>query len=73
MIGRLSSVVIDCSDPHGLAHFFPQQFHLDIRVADIDAAEAQVLALGAARLPSTEPGFRVYADPAGHPFCLEWE
>jgi hypothetical protein len=23
-------------------------------------------------LPSTEPGFRVYADPAGHPFCLEW-
>jgi hypothetical protein len=30
-----------------------------------------VLALGAARLPSTEPGSRVYADPAGHPFCLE--
>jgi hypothetical protein len=23
-------------------------------------------------LPSTEPGLRVYADPAGHPFCLEW-
>jgi hypothetical protein len=46
--------------------------HLDIRVADIEAAEAQVLALGATRLPSTEPGFRVYADPAGHPFCLEW-
>jgi hypothetical protein len=30
------------------------------------------LALGATRLPSTEPGFRVYADPARHPFCLEW-
>ncbi|HEY7361132.1 MAG TPA: VOC family protein [Streptosporangiaceae bacterium] len=41
-------------------------------MADIDAAEAQVLALGATRLPSAEPGFRVYADPAGHPFCLEW-
>lgn len=26
--------------------------------------------LGATRLPSTEPGFRVCADPAGHPFCL---
>jgi len=31
-----------------------------------------VLALGATRLPSTEPGFRVYADPAGHPFCIGW-
>jgi hypothetical protein len=31
-----------------------------------------VLARGATRLPSAEPGFRVYADPAGHPFCLEW-
>ena len=29
--------------------------------------------MGATRLPSTEPGFRVYADPAGHPFCLAWE
>ena len=114
MIGRLSSVVFDCRDPHGLAHFYsellglpvtrvdgdwvdigagqarmsfqhapdhqpprwpdpayPQQVHLDIRVSDIDAAEAKVLALGATRLPSNEPGFRVYADPAGHPFCLE--
>ena len=25
------------------------------------------------QLSSTEPGFRVYADPAGHPFCLEWK
>lgn len=52
---------------------YPQQLHLDIRVSDIDAAEAKVLALGATRLPSTEPGFRLYADPAGHPFCLEQE
>ena len=50
---------------------FPQQVHLDIAVADIDEAERRVLALGARRLPSDEPGFRVYADPAGHPFCLE--
>ena len=46
--------------------------HLDITVRDIAEAEAQVLALGATRLPGTEPGFRVYADPAGHPFCLGW-
>lgn len=51
----------------------PQQFHLDLAVADIDAAEPGVLALGARRhdhQPSTDGGFRVYLDPAGHPFCL---
>ncbi len=48
----------------------PQQFHLDLTVADADAAEAQVLALGARKLPGAGDHFRVYADPAGHPFCL---
>jgi catechol 2,3-dioxygenase-like lactoylglutathione lyase family enzyme len=49
----------------------PQQLHLDIRVDDVDAAERAVLALGARRLPAErETGFRVFADPAGHPFCL---
>jgi catechol 2,3-dioxygenase-like lactoylglutathione lyase family enzyme len=49
----------------------PQQEHLDIRVDDVDAAERAVLALGATRLEAArEEGFRVFADPAGHPFCL---
>jgi len=49
----------------------PQQVHLDFDVPDLDAAEAQVLALGA-RKHQVQPGqrFRVYLDPAGHPFCL---
>jgi predicted enzyme related to lactoylglutathione lyase len=49
-----------------------QQFHLDLNVADMDAAEKEVLALGATVLHAEdrERGFRVYADPAGHPFCL---
>jgi hypothetical protein len=51
----------------------PQQFHLDVTVTDVDAAERQVLALGATRLPGEGEGFRVYADPAGHPFCLCWD
>ena len=46
---------------------FPQQFHVDVMVDDPDAAEPMVLALGAHRLPA---GNHVYADPAGHPFCL---
>ncbi|MEV0974406.1 VOC family protein [Microtetraspora glauca] len=55
---------------------FPQQFHLDIDVADVDRAHEQVVALGAASLDpgDLDPGetldWRVYADPAGHPFCL---
>ncbi|HTJ35762.1 MAG TPA: VOC family protein [Dactylosporangium sp.] len=114
MIARLSTVVLDTSDPHGLARFYselldlpitkvdgdwidigdgsarvsfqlapnhippqwpdpnyPQQLHLDIWVDDIDAAEAKVLRMGAQLLSSKESGFRVYSDPAGHPFCLE--
>jgi catechol 2,3-dioxygenase-like lactoylglutathione lyase family enzyme len=51
----------------------PQQFHLDIRVADIGHAEPQAMALGARRLPGEGGDFRVYADPAGHPFCLVWD
>lgn len=51
-----------------------QQAHLDFNVADIERAEKQVLALGATPLDlddrGGERGFRVYADPAGHPFCL---
>ena len=36
-------------------------------------AEPKVLALGARRLPGEGGDFRVYADPAGHPFCLVWD
>jgi catechol 2,3-dioxygenase-like lactoylglutathione lyase family enzyme len=49
----------------------PQQLHLDIRVDDADAAEREVLVLGARRLPGELEGrYRVFADPVGHPFCL---
>lgn len=51
---------------------YPQQFHLDVEVSDVDQAEQQVLALGATRLPGGGENFRVYADPVGHPFCLVW-
>ncbi|MER5752161.1 VOC family protein [Streptomyces sp. NPDC002088] len=49
-----------------------QQFHLDLTVDDLDAAEKGVLALGARPLDAEDRSrsFRVYADPAGHPFCL---
>jgi catechol-2,3-dioxygenase len=48
----------------------PQQFHLDIQVEDLDAGQARALELGAKRLEGGGESFRVFADPAGHPFCL---
>jgi catechol 2,3-dioxygenase-like lactoylglutathione lyase family enzyme len=50
----------------------PQQLHLDFAVDDLDEAEKLLLALGAAK-PELQPGgdrWRVFTDPAGHPFCL---
>jgi predicted enzyme related to lactoylglutathione lyase len=56
--------------PYGAA----QQLHLDLTVQDLAEAGSRALALGARLLgdPVEEPGsvFIVYADPAGHPFCL---
>ena len=48
----------------------PQQGHLDIIVDDLDAGGARALELGASRLNGGGERFRVFADPAGHPFCL---
>ncbi|MGZ4724980.1 MAG: VOC family protein [Ilumatobacteraceae bacterium] len=50
----------------------PQQAHLDFDVEDLDAGEAAVIALGARKTEvQPEPdAFRVFLDPAGHPFCL---
>ena len=44
--------------------------HFDVRVDDRVAAGEKVLALGARRLGGGDGTFDVYADPAGHPFCL---
>ncbi|MFC7328802.1 VOC family protein [Marinactinospora rubrisoli] len=50
----------------------PQQMHVDVLVDDLDEAEAKVLSLGATLLDGSDKpiGYRVYADPVGHPFCL---
>ncbi|HXL90770.1 MAG TPA: VOC family protein [Streptosporangiaceae bacterium] len=56
----------------------PQQLHLDTTVAsvaELDAAGERALELGARLLldrsdDPDEEALRVYADPAGHPFCI---
>lgn len=54
-----------------------KQVHLDLHVEDPVEAHARVTALGARLLmaaPDLESaeGHQVYADPAGHPFCIGW-
>jgi predicted enzyme related to lactoylglutathione lyase len=54
-----------------------QQMHLDLWVDDLEAAHQKAISLGARLLqpaqdPNAREGFQVYADPAGHPFCLCW-
>jgi catechol 2,3-dioxygenase-like lactoylglutathione lyase family enzyme len=55
----------------------PQQLHLDLTVptaADLDVQHDRALSLGARllydRSDDPEEPLRVYADPAGHPFCI---
>jgi predicted enzyme related to lactoylglutathione lyase len=55
----------------------PQQIHLDLWVDDITAAHDEVMSAGAKLLKAAADAesvdnFQVYADPAGHPFCLCW-
>lgn len=55
----------------------PQQLHLDLTVGSTDELDRQherALGLGARllldRADDEEEPLRVYADPAGHPFCI---
>lgn len=50
----------------------PQQAHVDVKVVDLDAAERDALDLGAVKadVQRRPHSFRVFYDPAGHPFCL---
>ena len=54
----------------------PQQVHLDLHINDPVTAHTEAIALGARLLQSDDltaaEGHQVYADPAGHPFCLGW-
>jgi catechol 2,3-dioxygenase-like lactoylglutathione lyase family enzyme len=55
----------DHQPPTWPGHGIAQQVHLDIMVEDVAAAVPLVRALGATELANA-----VFADPAGHPFCL---
>jgi len=68
--------VDDFRPPQWPGRNVPMQMHLDFLVDDLEATGARVLAAGATLLdfqPNSDHCF-VYADPAGHPFCLStWD
>lgn len=63
--------VEDYHAPSWPSQAHPQQMHLDVVVDDLDVAEAAVVERGAGKA-AEQPGetFRVFLDPAGHPFCI---
>jgi catechol 2,3-dioxygenase-like lactoylglutathione lyase family enzyme len=69
--------VAELAEPTWPDQAVPQQLHLDLTVPDrggLDRQHERVLALGGRMLldRSDDPqeALRVYADPAGHPFCI---
>lgn len=60
------------SPPRWPGQEHPQQYHLDFRVADLDAGIEHATALGAmaADEQPAPAAYRVMIDPDGHPFCL---
>ena len=71
--GRIDfQTVPDRTPPTWPGNTSPNRLHLDFLVDDLAAAEARVLAAGATRYqfqPNADHCL-VFADPAGHPFCL---
>lgn len=67
-------VVADHESPAWPGQNGEQQIHLDIQVDDLPVAAERVVELGARQLSDlVSPGdeqWQVFADPAGHPFCL---
>jgi catechol 2,3-dioxygenase-like lactoylglutathione lyase family enzyme len=63
------TTIAEHRQPHWPDPAHPQQMHLDISGDNTTTAET-AQRLGAARLPDRGGSCPVYADPAGHPFCL---
>lgn len=64
--------VADYTRPEWPSQQQPQQFHLDFRVADLEAAVAAATELGATKAehqPNPDMS-TIMLDPHGHPFCL---
>jgi hypothetical protein len=71
--GWLSTVHVEDYQPRTWpAAHVPKQMHLEVAVQDLDAAEAEAIRIGARKADHqpTPERWRVFLNPAGHPFCL---
>ncbi|WP_405165976.1 VOC family protein [Nocardia sp. NBC_01499] len=71
--GSLCAVLVpDYQPPTWPAGDTPNNIHLDLKVDNLDDAQAEAVRVGA-RVAEVQPdpdAWRVLLDPAGHPFCL---
>lgn len=54
-----------------------QQIHLDLHTDQPEEMHDRIVSIGGSLLQAAntfdaKEGFQVYADPAGHPFCVGW-
>ena len=65
-------LALDHRPPSWPTNDVPQQFHLDLDVADLPSAVAYAQSLGATLADNSQSAetFVVLLDPSGHPFCL---
>jgi len=65
-------LALDHRPPSWPTNDVPQQFHLDLDVADLPSAVAYAQSLGATLADNSHSAetFVVLLDPSGHPFCL---
>jgi hypothetical protein len=72
--GRLPMIALqrveDYRAPRWPDPSYPSQLHLDVFSDDRAEREQLALRLGASKVPPQGGSCPVYADPAGHPFCL---
>lgn len=72
--GRLPMLAFRHVPGHAVPRYpepeYPQQMHMDIKFEDYFGAQRLAERLGAIRLPNPGGHPTVYADPAGHPFCV---
>ena len=65
-------LALDHRPPSWPTNDVPQQYHLDLDVADLPSAVAYAQSLGATLADNSHSAetFVVLLDPSGHPFCL---
>lgn len=70
--GPACQLVVNYQPPTWPTGAVPQQFHLDLDVADLAAAEEYAESLGAEKVATAgrASSFTVFLEPSGHPFCL---